>query len=365
MKKLFFAFVLLLIVISGCKNNITGSEDITEKECTDECTGDSCSGMEYIKCEENEEGCREQVNLGRTIGKCSVGCINDGDCDDEKCISNKCQCLVPKKEMPYNLSDGVKSVEMYFEEGAPPEWIFDEGRFEFDIVFNVVNLGQGVVKPGYVEFANLHPEDFDTGSFKKYLKYNLNPGSLGQIKFEELTYLVDEHGTSDMKIDADFCYQYNTVAASNICIDKHECARCTINEKKQVFNSDSPVHITSVSEQEISNVFYLFLKIENLGSGLVFKKQEDCDYTEINNSDTNLVWFDIHTDLSINFECSAKEDKFIPPGYIELDESGIALINCSLDTSKADNVLEEWLVFLLEFNYLDKTETETEVRTSR
>ena len=92
---------------------------------------------------------------------------------------------------------------------------------------------------------------------------------------------------------------------------------------------------------------------------MIFRKGRDCDYEEINNSDANVLWLDIHTNSTLDIECS----DFSIPGYIELEDDSI-LLNCTIDTSDA-KIFDDWFIFIIEYNYLKSIEKQVEVRTSR
>jgi len=74
---------------TNTEENSNPSEE--EISCSDECSSNICSGKEYILCLEQSDGCKDEVNKGKLIGKCSVECLKDSDCNsDKKCEDNKC-----------------------------------------------------------------------------------------------------------------------------------------------------------------------------------------------------------------------------------------------------------------------------------
>ena len=65
--------------------------ETTGHSCSDECSGDRCSALEYFKCVKKSDGCRYLEDKSKVIGKCGVECKTDSDCgDNEKCSSYKC-----------------------------------------------------------------------------------------------------------------------------------------------------------------------------------------------------------------------------------------------------------------------------------
>ena len=98
--------IIGIIFISGCIQEETPLKTqaipTTQQEtqpqtsekvsCTDECTSDSCDGLEFISCEKLSDGCKYKINKGKVIGKCGVECLSNTDClSNEECIDYKCQ----------------------------------------------------------------------------------------------------------------------------------------------------------------------------------------------------------------------------------------------------------------------------------
>lgn len=60
--------------------------------CFDECSSDSCIGTYYYKCKEQSDGCKEEIDKGRVIGKCNVECLENNDCGSgEECSYYECK----------------------------------------------------------------------------------------------------------------------------------------------------------------------------------------------------------------------------------------------------------------------------------
>jgi len=112
MKKILFVLLVFsLLVLAGCgSDEITGDvvKEIGEELiCEDECSTETCSGNDYVACEDNE-GCKKEINKGKVIDKCGVECLYNSDCEtNEKCEKDMCIEEVVK----YVCPDGETTVD--------------------------------------------------------------------------------------------------------------------------------------------------------------------------------------------------------------------------------------------------------------
>lgn len=95
-------FIIGLVFFSGCTDSetptgeaIVNSQEANsyQKECNDECSSSKCEDLIYFSCEDRDsDGCNEEVNKGKVLGKCGVECISDSDCtySYEECKNNLC-----------------------------------------------------------------------------------------------------------------------------------------------------------------------------------------------------------------------------------------------------------------------------------
>jgi len=87
---------------SKAEINETKTKIIEEvKECSDECSSNTCLGFDHIACLEETDGCKYKENLGKIIGKCDLECFSDSDCEGDICSDYICKEIetVPDEEI--------------------------------------------------------------------------------------------------------------------------------------------------------------------------------------------------------------------------------------------------------------------------
>lgn len=86
---------------------------VEQPTCTDECSQPICSGLYYIDCLTEDNGCKEKQTREKIKGKCEVECLEDSDCSsDETCSSNKCE---EKSDFLKALEEAQEELENYQE----------------------------------------------------------------------------------------------------------------------------------------------------------------------------------------------------------------------------------------------------------
>src|SRR3989338_1097796 len=160
---------------------------------------------------------------------------------------------------------GVNGLSMEFLPEAPPDEVFDGGKFPFAVNLRLKNLGEWEITSGskiVAEISGVDPADFGLSSanLKKtppqgMLPTRLDPngdiieGDILVMDFPGFNYQRTLFGDVPATIKADACYNYGTKIVSNLCIKKDLSSRdtsvCTVTEDKAVANSGAPVQITS------------------------------------------------------------------------------------------------------------------------
>lgn len=76
----------------NCQSDEICENNKCVKSCQDKCSTDTCDGMIFVACEKLSDGCKYEINKGKTVSKCGVECIKDSDCtgNDKECKNNKC-----------------------------------------------------------------------------------------------------------------------------------------------------------------------------------------------------------------------------------------------------------------------------------
>ncbi len=276
-----------------------------------------------------------------------------------------------------------------FGQKAPPDEVYDNDKYPFDITIELENVGEHDLESdnGYVEIIGIKPEHFGKSGqddFKTNFEDDMNgarrksdgtrlKGDKTFVEFEDLSYKLDSSGDIDFNIRADICYDYKTIATSKICIkenmidDLETKKTCIVNEGKSIQNSGAPLQITKlVQDASGKEKIQLTFTIDHVGNfeESFFKKSTECD-TSINNDDLYKVYFKIVKPEDSNIECSALRDSesgSSSEGYITLHEKDSRDIICRLDTSDVTSTYEEPIEVELEYRYLSYLEKEVKVK---
>ena len=65
-----------------------------EETCVDECFDTDCLGSDFIDCVSKSDGCRDEINKGKIVGKCGINCLTNSDCSiDKECKNYQCVIL--------------------------------------------------------------------------------------------------------------------------------------------------------------------------------------------------------------------------------------------------------------------------------
>ncbi|MBT4646866.1 hypothetical protein HOC11_01215 [archaeon] len=194
---------------------------------------------------------------------------------------------------------GTGGVTINFEEGFPPEFIFDSSQTPFDVIVKLENVGEWLVPKNdvMVKIEGIRPEQFgktssdfikigveeDLLQTKKNSENDIIEGIPVYVDYENLAFNEKIEGNFNPPIRASVCYKYGTRAVSNICIvpdllqpaDDNDL--CKINENKQVFNSAGPIQVTEFKEIARSTDAISFtFKLKHKGSGLFYSPETRC-----------------------------------------------------------------------------------------
>ncbi len=246
---------------------------------------------------------------------------------------------------------GTRGLSILFADGAPPDEVFDNKQWTFDVEVKVENIGEADVKKEAVKvtLSGLNPTDFGK-SESDFIKNSINEDLIPTYKdfegnviespevfvtFSGLTYQHELSGNQEFPVRADVCYTYETEASANGCIRQDVLsvdpdAVCQVNEEKTVFNSGGPIQITKFTEQPSGSdkIRYLFT-ISHQGSGRVYLPGSKCPRSE--RSAENKVHFKIESNVA-DLICSGLIDGSGKEGDIILN-NGERVIQCVQQTS--------------------------------
>ena len=210
-----------------------------------------------------------------------------------------CQSETTGKTDPF--VGGKEGILIDFVEGAPPPEVFDQGH-QFEIVVRLQNKGEHDVKSGEgkVEISGISKQDFE-GKYSKSLPDGLsgtykNPegdaveGGITYLTFENFEHQNPLEGNTMFTVRAEICYKYETKAVTSLCVRKNileygeEDAVCEIAEEKQVYNSGSPIQITSFKQNVGgTNKLSFTFKIAHQGIGAIYSPGTLCDTSKLIN----------------------------------------------------------------------------------
>ncbi len=192
---------------------------------------------------------------------------------------------------------GVQGISMEFIPSAPPDQIFDGGKYPFSINLKMKNVGEWEITSGSqikASISGIDPTDFGVSaaalsknpplgmlSTRRGPNGEVLEGGTIVVDFPGLNYKRTLFGDIPTTFKADLCYQYGTKVLSSLCVKKDlastDISVCTVNEEKAVANSGAPVQVTSVREaQGGTQAVLLTFTLKHVGDGKSFEKGSGC-----------------------------------------------------------------------------------------
>lgn len=276
---------------------------------------------------------------------------------------------------------GTNALSASFIPGAPPDYIFDSARFPFGITVQLQNLGEDDVQPGdgYIEILGLNPRDFGLASqadlrrdftdallgAKKNFAGDVIEGGRSVISFGDATplnYQPDLTGNFGLTVRANLCYNYKTIASSQICVKRDLLTNidtkeiCTISGDKLVSNSGGPVQVISMSESPVGdNKVQVNFVVAHVGSenDRFYKINTACD-DRATNPNKDKVFVNMVSDINgARGQCSGLESASADrsSGFITLFNGAPRNVVCTFDTSSVDFVSQMPVLVQLEYRY--------------
>jgi len=274
---------------------------------------------------------------------------------------------------------GVQGLTMSFTEGSPPSEVFDEGRFPFSVNLKLENRGEWDINKENVriEITGVDPADFDlsTSDLVKNPTSNMAgtkidsqgkiiPGSLTYLDFSGFNYNKEVPAAIELPLEARACYQYGTIAVSELCILKDLLGRtpgrkfCEINSIKSIQNSGAPVQVSNFEQRAIESdkVRFNFL-IRHSGFGSLSQKGSNCNPDYVTRDKVQVI---VDTGITGALSCSGFDSGSGFSGTTTL-YNGERLITCTQQISTLADYTKIPKI-TLEYDYQDTIPTLLTVR---
>ncbi len=218
---------------------------------------------------------------------------------------------------------GVKGLTAKFLPDLPPDNVYDQGHYPFEIHLEVENKGEydvdannatisiaGVEARGFGNPVMMRASPENLAGVKKDSSGNIIPGTKTRFEFPGFNYVGSVIGDLPITIYADLCYLYGTKVTSKLCVKKDMAGVskgvCTVEGDKTVYSSGAPVKVTSLRESNlgsnrISFTFTIKHVAEGLEKGSIIEKGSRCSS---NFSKRDKMHVKVDTGFTAPAECS-------------------------------------------------------------
>ncbi len=244
---------------------------------------------------------------------------------------------------------GTSGLLVSFEENSPPAEVLDKGNFPFDIIVKLKNSGEWDIpkEKVRVKISGILPSQFsllDSDLLKnapedmpKMQKDSTGTLIDSQPVFVEFTNFDHKGAITGQQLNyplrADVCYNYGTLAVSQLCVAENILAQknteiCKVNEAKEVFNSGAPVQVSSLTEsaRSSSKIGFTFT-VEHKGTGDIYEKDTMC------NKESRVFEDRVYVKVDAGVEgvaCSGLDQQ--TEGFVKL-VGGSKVVSCTLDVA--------------------------------
>lgn len=285
---------------------------------------------------------------------------------------------------PY--AGGSKGIEISFQEGAPPDEIYDSGQYPFSVGVVLENKGENDFNPasdfGEVSLLGFNPNyfgdvdilkkiDFELKGKRKNFEGTILDGDTDLITFDNFNYRLDIQGNDKITMRAEVCYDYQTKSSTKICIKENTLEQddeeiCRVNEVKTPKNSGGPVHIQTLSEQPMGqNKVQVLFTVGHVGNptGQIYMLGTPCEDTVTNvDKDKVLVSVSLPEGTDARITCprlSGNAEQ--TTGYVTLYQGSPAAVTCVIENMGGGEVYEPVLSIDLDYRYGDYIDKEIKV----
>ncbi len=265
-----------------------------------------------------------------------------------------------------------------------PNQVLDAGQEDFQINLKLDNKGQYRVKENELlatvtnirasDFAIKNPSVKNDGPFDEVRVESGKTiaGTQSVIGFPA-NYQVDSPVDIPVDVGIDYCYKYETLAVSSLCIRKDATKpsaptdKCKISEQKVVGNQGGPVSVVSPLSERASakNEITITFSVQNTGKGTVFAPSflDTAKACVVNNDLKNKV------NVKVSFpgnnppvSCGIFKGK--NEGTLQL-VNNMATVSCKINTiGEADQTATILPTIELDYVYMDSVASKITVKNA-
>ncbi len=243
---------------------------------------------------------------------------------------------------------GSSGLDISFSPGAPPDEIFDQGEFDFDLEVKLDNVGEHDVmgEDVIIKIQGISPDEFGVtedaflmnginvdleGAEKDPTTNQRIEGDTEYVIFDSIAYEESIVGSQITRpIIANVCYEYGTQAIADLCITddvtEDDSDVCKINENKAVDSSAGPVRVSSFLEKSAGKdkVEFQFTITASDGSVDLYKPGSECLDER---AEENVILVDVDTGID-GLNCAGLRDGTDTSGYVTL-RTGTFTVRCT------------------------------------
>ena len=275
---------------------------------------------------------------------------------------------------------GTSGVEITFLPGRPPQDVFDDPTFKFQIGVKLENKGEWDIANANdieVSVTGINPSNFNvqpSALVKKSSDFlngvKINPagevvkGDVTNLEFQEMNYYTSVAGTITFPVLANVCYEYGTKMQGKLCVRKDlrkitgTDGLCNPDRNMPLETSSAPIQITnvkqSVSGADKVDIVFTIIKSGTAADSL-HKPGTTCDSVQLSNRD--VVYVDVKDTGLGELKCSGLTGGTATAGYTTLF-NGEREVRCSQTIS---NPADFETPFNIELKYSYKQFVETNI----
>ena len=244
---------------------------------------------------------------------------------------------------------GDNGLKLSFSDDTPTR-VGDNSADEFDVVVVAENEGEHDIDDGKViaSLQGIDREAFSLRSLsersdtelggKKKFRDREELGEEIELKFRDARYKFDLSADFTVNIRADVCYEYKTIAQTDLCLKKTANERLTNdvckldNDNLNIENSGAPIQVTKINQRPSgANEVTFTFDIEKKGKGEVYEPGTFFDVCDENRDKKNKILVKVSSVSGrLNAKCSRLNDG--SEGVIDLID-GKRTISCEISTS--------------------------------